>query len=173
MYAPSHSLADSVFSVSDATEKDIPVISQLAHAIWPVAYAAVLSQEQIANMLERIYSPPCLADQMREGHRFFLARENAAPLGYASAYAQGDVLWLKKLYVLPNCQGQGVGTALMQAATGAFAAAAVMRLLVNSNNLPAKRWYIKQGFAKTGETPVRMGDFDFIDEIFSKPLPRI
>jgi ribosomal protein S18 acetylase RimI-like enzyme len=159
-------------TVSPLTPQDIPIVSRLAHCIWPVCYADILTAEQIANMLERIYSEENLRKEMAEGHRFWAAYESDAPVGFASAYKENEIVWLKKLYVLPDRQGRGIGKVLMDAAVAAFLPAQELRLLVHRHNLSAQRFYTRAGFARIGEAPVQMGDFHFVDLVFSKRLSR-
>ncbi len=157
-------------SITAATAADIPTISALANAIWPLAYKDILAAEHIENMLARIYAPESLQAEMDAGHRFFLAYENNTPVAYASAYKAENTIWLKKLYVHPAHKGQGIGAALLEAVTQPHFPAAQIQLLVNKNNTPAQKFYAKNGFTQTGETPVQMGDFQFIDFIYSRPI---
>ena len=157
-------------TIRRATQTDINLISQLAHNIWPIAYVGVLTHEQIANMLEKIYSPENLAREMNSSHFFWLASFNSHAVGYASAYQEGNVVWLRKLYTDQELKGEGIGTTLLNAVVAAFKSAQEISLLVNAMNLNAQAFYIRRGFVKTGEMPVQMGDYHFIDYVYSKPL---
>ena len=162
-------MADTV-TVLPAQAVELPLVQQLAHAIWPQAYASILLPEQVNNMLGRIYSLENLLQEVENGHRFFLAWEGFEPLGYASAYREESTVWVKKLYVLPERQGEGIGTQLMHAAVSAFPGAQHASLLVNNRNAPAMAYYERAGFTRSGELPVRMGDYEFTDYIYSRPL---
>lgn len=156
--------------IRPATREDAPIVSELAHRIWPVCFAGIIRPEHIENMLQRIYSIDNLHREMAEGHQFWLASRSGEPLGYASAYKKDDTIWLKKLYVLPALQRQGIGAALTTAATNWFLPARELKLLVNRDNLTAQRFYEHKGFTQAGEVPVQMGDNWFVDFIFSKPI---
>lgn len=147
---------------------DLPLIRALAHRIWPAAYAGILTPEQIENLLTRIYDLANLNKEWIEGHRFWAAYDGGKALGFASGYREGAAVWLKKLYVLPECQGRGVGRALMQNVIDAFAPAEEIRLLVNSGNLAAQEFYTRCGFSRDCEVPVQMGDFQFTDFVYVK-----
>ena len=152
--------------------EEIPCISALASRIWPVAYADILTPEQIDNMLERIYNPDNLLSEIGQGHRFWIAYNGDLPVGYVSGYRENaDIIWIKKIYVDPAMQGQGIGRQFIETVIAAFSPARELRLLVNPNNTPAHGYYTRQGFSKIGEVPVRMGDWHFNDSLFSKPLP--
>lgn len=149
---------------------DIPLIIDLARRTWPTAYADVLSTEQIDNILMRIYCEENLRREMAEGHRFWVADVDGIAMGFASGYREGAAVWLKKLYVLPQYQGRGVGRVLMTAVVEAFSPVEEIRLLVNSGNRSAQAFYARCGFSKAGEVPVQMGDYRFTDFVFCKPI---
>jgi ribosomal protein S18 acetylase RimI-like enzyme len=149
---------------------DFPLLDDLARRIWPVAYAGILSSEQLENLLSRIYCPENLAKEQAEGHRFWGAFSEGKALGFASGYREDGIIWIKKLYILPEAQGKGAGSALMQAVIEAFSPANEARLFVNSENRAAQNFYKRQGFSCVETTPVKMGDFTFTDFIFAKPL---
>jgi GNAT superfamily N-acetyltransferase len=52
--------------------------------------------------------------------------------------------WVDQLYVLPEAQGRGLGTALVQVAQNAFDR---LQLWTFQRNLPARRFYEARGFA--------------------------
>lgn len=157
-------------TIVPARQREMAHVAMLAHRIWPIAYANLLTPEQIKNMLLRIYSPDSLQQEVDSGHKFQVAYLDHKPVGYASAFIDGNIIWLKKLYVDPDMQGKSIGSRLMHAAVLPFLPAEEIRLLVNCNNNAAQAFYRKMGFEKIGETPVKMGDFDFIDCIYSLPL---
>ncbi len=156
--------------ISPLIVEHIPAIAALAYRIWPSAYADILTQEQIDNLLAAIYNSANLQDEMEKGHRFWGAYAADAMIGFASAYPQGDIIWLRKLYVLPEHQGQGIGKQLMAEAIGAFADARELRLMVNENNIAAQQFYERTGFQKMSQVPVKMGDFEFVDWVYGKVL---
>ncbi|MEZ5647884.1 MAG: GNAT family N-acetyltransferase, partial [Alphaproteobacteria bacterium] len=112
-------------------------------------------------MLDRIYNLKNLQSEMQSGHFFFSAMLDTHAVGYDSAYQGNGVLWLKKLYVLPEVQGQGIGKSLLSAVVKAFPSCQEIRLLVNRDNLSAQRFYAQQHFIQTDELPVQMGDYKF------------
>ena len=80
-------------------------------------------------------------------------------------------MWIKKLYVLSQIRGLGLGKRLIEAAVAAFPGAASVGLYVNNGNAPAIGFYRSRGFAVEDEVPVRMGPFDFTDLVMARPLP--
>lgn len=87
---------------------DMQIIEILAQRIWPVCYRHFLQPEQITHLLERIYSPENLKKEMEAGHHFWIAYADNTAIGFASAYQEDDILWLKKLYVDPAFHRMGL-----------------------------------------------------------------
>lgn len=157
-------------SIFPAMTSELPIVTELAHRIWPVAYKDVLTETQITNLLERIYCVENLTREMQGGHAFWIAYEGSKPIAFLSAYKEQQTIWIKKIYVDPASQGSGVGRQLLDTAQASFRPAKELRLLVNTNNLAAQRFYTHMGFTHAGEMPVQMGDYHFTDFVFSKPL---
>lgn len=160
-----------MLSLRPIEAEELVVVSRLAHAIWPVAYAGILTPEQIGNMLEKIYAPAALADECTRGHRFFLAQADDQPAGFVSGFRENGTIWIKKLYVDVQRQGQGIGKRLMETLVQHFSPANSIKLLVNRENLPAQRVYERFGFVREKEVSVQMGDFAFVDFQYAKVLP--
>ena len=154
------------------TSDKLSHVTMLAHRIWPDAYADILTQQQLDNMLALIYSRENLEKEMQSGHQFWVAYHGIKPLGYASVYNEDDIIWLRKLYVDPTMQGQRIGVRLMHAAVSSVLPASEIRLLANPKNTAAHAFYTHLGFTKIGEVPVKMGDWDFSDYLFSMPLTK-
>lgn len=162
--------ANPELTIVAAGPRELTHVVMLAHRIWPVAYDNILTPEQIRSMLLTIYHPDNLVEEIEEGHQFYVAYLDHLPVGYASAYRDETVIWLKKLYVDPSMHKKRIGARLMHAAVTPFLPADEIRLLVNQKNTPAQDFYARMGFSRIGETPVRMGDFDFVDYIYAMPL---
>ena len=104
--------------ITPATEADISLLRDMAHATFYPTYRAILSPGQLDYMYDWMYSEESLTRQMREGHRFFIAYDGAGhALGYVSIEPQGErLVHLQKIYVCPDCQGRRVGRALIERA---------------------------------------------------------
>jgi ribosomal protein S18 acetylase RimI-like enzyme len=157
-------------AIIPATKDHLSHIIMLAHRIWPVSYKDILTQKQIDNLLLRIYSQENLQDEMKQGHNFWIAYQGDRPAGYVSVFKEGNIVWLKKLYVDVAARGNRIGVQLLYAAVSAMLPAMEIQTLVNKNNLPAQGFYAHLGFSKIGEQAVRMGDYDFVDFVYAIPL---
>jgi len=57
--------------------------------------------------------------------------------------------WIEQLYVLPNAQGRGTGSSLLQIAKDSFD---LLQLWTFQRNLSARRFYEARGFRQVGES---------------------
>ena len=67
-------------------KEQLGIVANLAYAIWPVAYADMISSEQLNYMLDKIYSLDALSHQMEAMvHQFIVVfDENEMPIAFAS-----------------------------------------------------------------------------------------
>ena len=147
-----------MFEIRKATKDDCPQIRQLAEQIFPATYKEIISQEQIDFMMDWMYSISNLNKQMDDGHIYFIAYRETAPVGYVSVEQQNkDLFHLQKIYVLGSEQGTGCGKFLFTEAVKyiktVHPAPCTMELNVNRENR-AIRFYEHMGMHKA-----RQGDF--------------
>ncbi|WP_443748230.1 GNAT family N-acetyltransferase [Asticcacaulis solisilvae] len=151
---------------------ELEVVRELALAIWPGCYRNIIGPDRVDAMLAVLYATDALEKEMvEEGHVFWVARFADRDVGYASAYRDGERLWLKKLYVRDDHRGHGIGKALTEAALDYFAAGARQLVLyVNRDNTPAIDYYLRSGFTIAAEVPVTMGPYDFTDYMMQRDI---
>ena len=134
--------------IESATPDDIPAIQQIAQATWGPAYSTILSEAQIAFMLNWMYSAESLREQFERGGRFLMLFEGEHPVGFAGfeAVEKGGYK-LHKLYVLPTKQKSGFGQKLLTAVEDVVKTegGSFLDLNVNRNNA-ARFFYEKIGF---------------------------
>ena len=74
-------------------------------------------------------------------------------IGVIATEKKGDALFLAKIYILPEYQGQGIGTQLIKAVVDeGFGCGLPVTLQVLKVNRSARRLYERLGFVVTGET---------------------
>ena len=156
-------------SIRTATEEDIPLIGQLAHRIWPPTYKDILTPGQMEYMLEYIYSPGSLQNQMKQQQHTFLVMElHHNPVGFAawSLVENPGIYKLHKLYVDSSIQGKGIGKATIDFIVGQLQKkgnATTLRLNVNRYN-KARFFYERLGFAVKREEDVDIGNGYFMKD---------
>jgi ribosomal protein S18 acetylase RimI-like enzyme len=133
-----------------ATVADIPLLRQLADAIWHAHYPAVISVAQINYMLARMYAVEVIENEMQAGTCWELIRLDDETVGFLSYSGSPGATQLKlhKLYLRVDRHGQGLGQAslrhLMDVAEGL--GAKEISLYVNKNNSKAVRAYARFGY---------------------------
>ena len=156
---------------------DIPTIGYLAQQIWPSTYGEILTPEQLDYMMEMIYSPDSLNEQITQlHHQFLMAELDEEAVGFASYSITEDeaVYKLHKIYVHPKTQGLGVGRALLDFVIEQILenGASTLRLNVNRYN-KARQFYEKLGFSVTKEEDIEIGNgFQMNDYVMEKPLAK-
>jgi GNAT superfamily N-acetyltransferase len=153
--------------VTDAGREDIPLIGRLAEEIWPEAFRDILTPEQIAYMLQWMYAPASLEEQMKKGHRFLLLRGKERSFGYASWSADPPtgIARLHKLYVLPGIRGRGGGSLLLEEVIRRARGQMHRRLRLNVNRFnSAIAFYEKKGFRIMAEEDNDIGSGYFMND---------
>lgn len=150
--------------------ESIAAIHSLAHSWWPQAYREILSAEQIAYMLELIYSEASLQSQVEEKkHQFIIATKDTHEIGFAS-YSQKDTLTpsvyrLHKIYVLPGLHGKGIGQLLLDFIVDDIRPRGATDLELNVNRYnKARTFYEKNGFKVTREEDNSIGNGYFMND---------
>lgn len=158
--------------ITEADHSQLPVIHRLAREIWPGVFSSILSPEQIAYMLEWMYSLPALEAQVSQGHHFLLVKESVDFQGYASYSANPaeKITTLHKIYLRADARGTGLGRALITevAELARNLESDVLQLNVNRYN-PVVSFYEKLGFhiIKEEDNPIGQGFFmnDYVMEL--------
>ncbi|MBN9316705.1 MAG: GNAT family N-acetyltransferase [Devosia sp.] len=157
-------------TITPIDQRDLPRVADLAYRIWPEAFAGILPADRIPGMLAEIYDLRTLAADISERHHhYWLATANGRDLGFASAYRADGRVWIKKLYLLAEARGLGLGKAMIAVARAHFGPDLPVALYVNDGNAPAIAFYRSQGFEIEKHVPVQMGPYRFTDYVMLKP----
>ena len=153
-------------SIVKASEKDILLIQELTNIIWPQTYKDILSKEQIAYMLNMMYSTDALTKQMNDDHQFILVKDAETVVAFASyTLIKPTVYKLHKIYALPDQQGKGIGKFIINFITDQIkqSGATALQLDVNRHN-KAKGFYEKLGFKVIAEKDTDIGNGYFMTD---------
>jgi len=151
-------------------------VREMAELIWPPTYLDIISAQQIRYMLDRMYALPMLAEQINSPeHRFFWIEAEDLRCGFLAVewVASDDSAQLQKLYLLPEQQGKGYGSAAWQELEELLRSEERSRvtLRVNRLNTKALRSYQKWGFTiQTTDCHDIGGGFVMDDYILQKTL---
>lgn len=134
-------------SFRKATERDIPIITQLAESIWKKHYITIIDLPQIEYMLEKMYSPEKLLQEMNEDYIFTLVYDDLMPVGYISISTKDKRKYtLHKFYIEINNHRNGIGSQLFEYALKQMHNPETIQLTVNRKNYKAINFYFKNGF---------------------------
>lgn len=158
--------------ITQLTRADLPRVAAIAEITWPVAFDGLIPAAEIPKIVEQIYSTAQLNADMDNGHVYWIAQVDGKDAAFCGAYREDDTVWLKKLYVLPEAQGYGLGTRLTDTAIRHFAPAKEMALFVKNDNVKAIGFYQRAGFSIARQVPVVMGHMHFTDYVMTRPLPQ-
>lgn len=152
-----------MYQIVKASIDHIKVIHDLAHEIWPEAYGEILSGAQLEYMLEEIYSPSSLQNQIGNlNHSFILIKNEKKFVGFASFsphVEESNVFRLNKLYVLPEEQGKHGGKQMLDYITEQIKKEGATSIQLNVNRFnKAFHFYKKQGFTILREEDIDIGE---------------
>lgn len=153
--------------IFNATKDDISVIRELAFTIWPETYKEILSLQQLNYMLEYLYSPAFLEDQMNKGHCFLLVTNGDESIAFASynQISNSHIFKLQKLYVSSKYQGKGIGKMLIEYLIEKVKGSKATALYLNVNRQnKAKLFYEHLGFRVIGKEDIDIGKGYFMND---------
>ena len=158
-----------MIEIIKVNKQDIPIIKKLAEHLWPVAFASILSANQIQYMMEMMYSHTSLEKQMNAGHQYVIARRNGINVGYMSyetGFNKSDKTKIHKLYISTEHQRQGVGKALIYYVSQQAIQSDnnAIFLNVNKHNTKAINFYNKHNFLLIREEEIDIGNGFIMDD---------
>lgn len=138
-------------SVRLATLDDLDAVLHVGHTCWRATYADIAGDDHVERGLAQWWTPEGNREPIELG-RVRVACVDERVLGMSSSAAFDDHVVVWRLYVLPEAQGLGLGTRLLDAIE-ADAPARVDRLRLSflEGNDRARRFYERRGFTATGE----------------------
>ncbi len=141
------------FEIRKATDSDLPEIRRVLVDTWHASYDALFGRDTVAELSAQWHSMPALQALVAGGAVLLVAvDETGAVIATVGVRRVDDAaVQLLQLYVLPDMQGRGIGTALMNAAMSHLPGARVMTIEVEPRNARACRFYEGHGFECTGE----------------------
>lgn len=156
-----------MIEIFPARVADLSTIKYLAYKIWPATYGKILSEKQLAYMLDLFYNEKALQQNIADHHTFILLKENDAFIGFADYelnYKNESVTRIHKIYLLSETQGKGFGKKLIQYIESKAIESTNVKLSLNVNRFnKAKNFYESQGFRIAFEEDVEL-DFGYLME---------
>ncbi|WP_333597471.1 GNAT family N-acetyltransferase [Chryseobacterium flavum] len=156
--------------LKEATEKDIPLIQELAGKSWKSAYADILSEEQMKYMLSEMYSQSEIENQLRNHnyHYFLIQDEDSGSfegfIGYEHHYSDKTTK-LHRIYLVPESKGKGFGKKALQFLNEKVKENEDSRIILNVNkHNTARQFYESQGYSVYDEGVFDIGNGFVMDD---------
>lgn len=153
-----------------ATEKDIPLIQDLAKISWENAYAEILSAEQMKYMLKTMYSEAEISVQMKKSdyHYYLIFDENSNNydgfIGFENHYEEKTTK-LHRIYLVPESKGKGLGKKALDFLAEKVKESNDNRIILNVNKYnSAQKFYESQGYKIYDEGVFDIGNGFVMDD---------
>lgn len=164
-----------MYVIREADITDVDIIRRIADETWWPTYGPILTPEQIAYMLDVLYSEEKIHSQIVNREQTFLILvEDEQPVAFA-AYSpreeDPEIYKLHKLYCLPQTQGKGYGKILINEVGNRVLAAGKNTLDLNVNRFnKARSFYEKMDFQVVYEEDIAIGSYWMNDFVMRKSL---
>ena len=115
--------------------------------IWDEHYVPIIGAEQVNYMLNKMYSPQAIGQQVQEGQKFHLVLTEGKETGFISVSSKDHKnFFLHKFYILQEKQNAGLGTVVFKQVFEGIYKPESIRLTVNRQNYRSINFYFKLGF---------------------------
>lgn len=141
--------------VRTAGERDLPAIRALLVETWHATYDGIYGVDRVSEITDDWHAIDALKRRLdRPWSEFVVADDGMtiAGMAYAESDADGKLVNVRQLYVLPRFQGRGIGGMLLDELLNAYADAEIARLEVEAANIKAIEFYKAFGFSEAGRT---------------------
>ncbi|WP_424830669.1 N-acetyltransferase family protein [Ruegeria sp.] len=159
-------------SIRPATPNDATILAALSIEVWLGTYLKQAINDAFAQYVLSDFTPERFAGTIQRGQsRLVVAEVEDGIAGFAQISGDRPApngiscdTEVEKLYVRPAMHRKGIGRILLSKALETCTSP--VWLATNSNNTPAIRFYLMQGFIEVGETAFRLGDQAYPNTVF-------
>lgn len=138
--------------VRPAVADDVPAIEEIGRKTWPATYSFA-GDDYVANGLETWWSRRALLRSL-DDTTVLVAVDRGQVVGIGNVDLRGAVPVIWKLYVLPQVQGSGVGSALLTALLNHIpVGTGSVQLEYLDGNERAAAFYAANGFTELRREP--------------------
>jgi GNAT superfamily N-acetyltransferase len=131
-----------------ADGNDLAAVLDVGRRTWPVTYGPIAGEDYVAMGLAKWWTEAATIPAIRAG-RVTVAEFDGTVVGIAAVGPHEHHLVLWKLYVLPEHQGGGIGSALLESVVArARGEHSHIRLSYLDGNTLAETFYRSKGFVE-------------------------
>ena len=143
--------AKSALAIRDAGVDDVREIQRVARITWDHTYRETIPESVRKEFVSQAYSADALRRRM-ESDTFLVALHEDGVVGFADFRSRPTTeVELAAIYVLPEMQGRGIGSRLLEAGISRFPLSTSFVLRVEQDNTRARRFYEAHGFKHAGD----------------------
>ncbi|MBE7106334.1 GNAT family N-acetyltransferase [Bacillus cereus] len=136
------------YVIREMKQEDIHAVQSVAKIAWHDTYEGIIPREIQDSFLDEAYSDEKMKYRLKNTH-LFVAEEEGEVIGFAnfSPIRLQNEAELGAIYLLPEQQGKGIGSALLQKGITTLKGIRKMYIHVEAENEKGKRFYEAKGFA--------------------------
>ena len=144
----------------------IEELSRVASEIVKSHYDPIIGSDQNDYMIAKFQSVDGLKEQITNGSRCFLVRDNGKDAGYFSFYPKGNKMYLSKYYLYSQERGKGYGRAILEFVKAEGKKLGLQSLFLNVNKYNGDSIGIYQhfGFKQIREERNDIGNGYYMDD---------
>jgi ribosomal protein S18 acetylase RimI-like enzyme len=133
-------------------KKDISLVQKVARTSWYTTYEGIIPREVQESFLNIAYNDEMLKKRLKQSS-MFVAEIDGKLVGFAnfSPVNQEGMTELIAIYLHPDYQGKGIGTALLEEGIQRLRGVQEIHINVEKNNSIGMNFYKAKGFAVASE----------------------
>ena len=151
-----------------ATQKDIPLIQEIAEKSWRAHYPSIITQEQIDYMLNMMYSEVELTKHFNNpNYHYYLLGDESSFSGIMGfeLHVEPNTTKLHRIYLLEEAKGKGLGKMALDFLKEEIQKHENERIILNVNKQnPSYHFYIAQDFKVYDEIVLEIGNGYVMDD---------
>lgn len=156
--------------IREAGFNDISQIQTIAQITWQDTYRLLIPINVQQKFLSMAYSTQRLKERIN-GSRFLVAQEDSQIIGFANSFVQEKHAELAAIYVLPDKQRKGAGSALLEETLQKLNGISRITVDVEKGNTIAESFYKRHGFRLIDEYEDDFSGFKFRTTKLERLLP--
>ncbi|WP_042224353.1 GNAT family N-acetyltransferase [Oceanobacillus manasiensis] len=128
-------------------EKDISAVQHVARTSWNATYKGIIPETIQENFINMAYSDVMMERRVKNSF-LYVAEKDHEIIGFAnfSRVKEDGEVELSAIYILPQTQAQGIGTAMLEKGINEIKGVTKICLNVEEKNVVGKNFYIAKGF---------------------------
>ena len=131
--------------IRKAEQKDISAIQHVAEKSWHHTYKKLIPQKVQEQFIRNAYSDEMMQKRL-ERSILIVAEEEGEIIGFANGFTNSEKAELSAIYLLPEAQGRGIGTRLLDAVIAELEGYQELCVEVEKGNETGEKFYEARGF---------------------------